>query len=145
LRTEISRRFIGIGGSKMAWSVGEKKVEPKRMGPNKVVEMHPPTKEATGETGPGKERDLAGGMEMLELDFLLGVVESTKGDDKNDVMMRKLSFNELLRRDKQNHIDSIALTVYAVNQGNLYGKDIQCEAMKELTKRTTHKDRIAAE
>jgi len=123
----------------MAWSVGEKKAEPKRMGPNKVVEMRPSANSAAAETKPGKERDLAGGMEMLELDFLLGVVENTRGDDKNDVMMRKLGFNEVLRRGKQNQIDSSALTVYAVNQGNLYGKDIQCEAMKELTKRTTHK------
>jgi len=123
----------------MAWSVGEKKVEPKRMGPNKVVEMRASANSTAAEAKPGKERDLAGGMEMLELDFLLGVVEDTRNDDKNDVTMRKLGFNELLRRAKQNQIDSTALTVYAVNQGNLYGRDIQCEAMKELTKRTTHK------
>jgi len=123
----------------MAWSVGEKKAEPKRTGPNKVVELRSSANNAAAEAKPGKEKDLAGGMEMLEMDFLLGVVENTRSDDKNDVMMRKLSFNELLRRAKQNQIDSTALMVYAVNQGNLYGRDIQCEAMKELTKRTTHK------
>ncbi len=83
-----------------------------------------------------KTEDLNSGMELLELDFLLSIVESTAGNDSNDVAMRKLTFNELLRRKNQNHIDSQALTVYAVNPGNLYGKDIQCEAMMELTKRT---------
>lgn len=133
----------------MAWSAGEKKAEAKRTAPNKLVELRPSDNElgsnAAGEGTPksesAKERDLAGGIEMLELDFLLGVIEKTKGDNKNDVMMRKLGFNELLRRQQQNQIDSNALTVYAVDEGNLYGKDIQCEAMKELTKRTTHKSK----
>lgn len=80
--------------------------------------------------------DLNSGMELLELDFLLSIVEGTHGDNDNDVEMRKLTFYELLRRDNQNHIDSSALTVYTVNQPTLYPKDIQCEAMKELTKRT---------
>ena len=131
----------------MAWSVDEKKSETKRTPPGKVAELRPSTKdtsadagsEATGRAGPAKDKDLAGGMEMLELDFLLGVIEHTDGDDKNDVMMRKLSFNEVLRREQQNTMDSHALTVYAVDERSLYGKDIQCEAMKELTKRTTHK------
>ena len=130
----------------MAWSVGEKKGETKRTAANKIVEMRPLVKEAGGgaageeraKAKMGKEKDLASGMEMLELDFLLGVVEKTEGDDRNDVMMRKLTFNELLRRGKQNQIDSSALTVYAVDERNLYSKGIQCEAMKELTKRTAH-------
>ena len=82
------------------------------------------------------DRDLAGGMEMLELDLLLSVVESTQGDDKNDVMIRQLNFNELLRRGQLEAIDSNALKIYAINTGNLYNKDIQCEAMKELAGRT---------
>jgi hypothetical protein len=127
----------------MAWSVGEKKGETKGAGTGKVVEVRPPGKAAGGEVKPReratKNRDLAGGMEMLELEFLLGVIEDTKGSDKNDVMMRKLGFNEVLRREQQNQIDSVALTVYSVNEGNLYGKVIQCEAMKELTRRTMHK------
>ena len=133
----------------MAWSVGEKKSGTKGPASGEVVEMRPSMKDiggdVAGEMKPrdelAKERNLASGMEMLELDFLLGVIESTKGDDKNDVAMRKLSFNELLRREKQNQIDSSALTVYAIDEGNLYGKDIQCEAMKELTKRTEHKSK----
>ena len=83
-----------------------------------------------------KNKDLHGGMDLLELDFLLSIVENTKGNDQNDVTMRKLNFNEVLRREKQNQIDSNALAVYVVNAGNLYGKDIQCEATKELARRT---------
>ena len=84
-----------------------------------------------------KNRNLHGGMDLLELDFLLSIVENTKGNAQNDVTMRKLNFNEVLRREKQDQIDSNALAVYAVNAGNLYGKDIQCEATKELARRTT--------
>ncbi len=83
-----------------------------------------------------KNRDLQGGMELLELDFLLSIVENTKGNAQNDVTMRKFNFNEVLRREKQDQIDSNALAMYAVNAGSLYGKDIQCEATKELAKRT---------
>ncbi len=86
----------------------------------------------------GKERDLHSGMEMLELDFLLSIVRNTEGDNKNNVMMRKLVFNELLRREQLGVVDSNALKVYAINDGNLYGKDIQCEAMKKLAERTLH-------
>ncbi len=133
----------------MAWSVGEKKGETKKAEASKVVELHPSAKGASGDVagqqkpkgGSDREggRDLAGGMEMLELDFLLSVIENTRGDDKNDVMMRKLNFNELLRREQLNEIDSDALKVYAVDEGNLYGKDIQCQALKELTVRTARK------
>jgi histone H3/H4 len=84
-----------------------------------------------------KNKDLRGGMDLLELGFILSVIENTKGNDPNDVTMRKLNFDEILRRAKQSQIDSNALAVYAVNAGNLYSKDIQCEATKELAKRTT--------
>lgn len=84
----------------------------------------------------GRERDLAGGMEMLELDFLVRIAERTEGDDEKDVTMRKLSFYELVRRNQLKAADSNALRVYATNKGNLYGKDIQQEAMKELAERT---------
>ncbi len=131
----------------MVWSAEEKKAEAKKTAPSKLVELRPSGNDSSAEAAVkekpksewAKERDLGGGMEMLELDFLLGVIEKTKGDDKNDVMMRKLGFNELLRREQQSQIDSNPLTVYAVDEDNLYGKDIQCEAMKELTKRTAHK------
>ncbi len=131
----------------MAWnSAKEKEVEVKRTAPGKVVELRPSVEgsspnKASDEKPKNKlakerDADLNSGMELLELDFLLGIVENTNGDDRNDVTMRKLNFNELLRRQKQDQIDSNALKVYVVNKGDLYGKDIQCEAMKELTKRT---------
>ncbi len=122
----------------MAWN-DEKKTETKRMGPGKVVEVRGPGKGAAGV--PGTDRDLGSGMEMLEPDFLLSVVEHTKGDDKNDVAMRKLVFNELIRREQVDTIDSSALKVYTIDERNLYGKDIQCEAMKKLTDRTPRKSK----
>ncbi len=88
-------------------------------------------------------RDINSGMELLDLDLLLHIVHNTKGNDKNDVTMRKLAFNELLRRQNQNRINGTALTVYAVNKKDLYGKGIQCEAIKELAERTSpHKHKI---
>lgn len=125
----------------MTWGVNDKKIDIRRTG-QKIVELSP-VQEIQGEEVMEKKaktgRNLGGGMEMLDLDFLLGVIESTDGEDKNDVAMRKLSFNEALRRNQQNEIDSSALTVYAVDEKGLYGKDIQCAAMKELTKRTEQK------
>jgi len=132
----------------MAWSVGEKKSETKRTGPNKVVEVRNSDKSASGEAQSkfelGRERDLTGGMEMLEQDFLLSVVENVAGADKNDVIMRKLVFSELLRREQLNTIDSHALKAYAIDGGNLYGKDIQCEAMKKLAERTAHSSKSSS-
>jgi hypothetical protein len=133
----------------MAWnSIREKKSEVKSMAANKIVEVHPsdkaPSDISSEETPKGglsrsRNKDLAGGMEILDLDFLLSIVENTEGNDKNDVAMRRLTFDELLRREQQDTIDSNALKVYAMNEGNLYGKVIQCEAMKVLTERTTRK------
>ena len=132
----------------MAWNSTSEKT--KRAGPGKVVEMRSSgkgTSETAGEEKPKDEsarergKDLHSGMELLELDFLLSIVEDTKGDDENDVTMRKLNFNELLRRDQLNEADSHSLAVYVINEGKLYGKDIQCEAMKELTTRTAHKSK----
>jgi len=87
-------------------------------------------------TGREKPKDLAGGMEMLERDFLVSIVEKTQGNDKNDVMLRKLGFNELVRRGELKAADSKSLKAYAINQGSLYDKRIQCEALKELAERT---------
>ena len=86
-----------------------------------------------------KSKDLHSGMELLESDFLLSIVENTEDNDQKDVTMRRLNFNELLRRKKLNQVNSTALKVYAINRGNLYGKDIQCEAMRQLAERTAHK------
>jgi hypothetical protein len=137
--------LLKLGGSKMAWSVGEKKSEAKRGAPGKVSELRPSADASSEMAGrqeaKGRGRDLAGGMEILELEFLLSIVESTGGDNKNDVMMRKLNFDELYRREQLNEIDSGSLKVYAKDAKHLYGKDIQCQAMNELTIRTTRKSK----
>jgi hypothetical protein len=135
----------------MAWNtVREKKSEVKGMAASKVVEVHPSGKAPSDTSGEenvksglsrGREKDLAVGMEILDLDFLLSVVENAEGNDKNDVTMRRLTFDELLRREQQDTIDSNALKVYAINEGGLYGKVIQCEAMKVLTERTARKSK----
>ncbi len=128
----------------MAWSIEDKKTETRKTTAGKVVEVRPSVKGSPAKVELNRDRDLASGMEVLELEFLLGVVETTKSDDKNDVMMRKFVFNELHRRQQLEAVDSKALKVYAVNDGNLYGKDIQCEAMKKLTERTVHKGKPVA-
>jgi hypothetical protein len=135
----------------MAWNtIREKKSEVKGMAASKIVEVHPSAKASSEISGEetlksglsrDREKDLAGGMEILDLEFLLSIIENTDGDDKNDVAMRRLTFDELLRRDQVDTIDSSALKVYAMNEGSLYGKVIQCEAMKMLTERTTRKGR----
>jgi hypothetical protein len=84
-------------------------------------------------------RDLSSGMELFELDFVLNVVENVKSFDPKDVTMRKINFNELIRRQKLSEADSTALKAYAMNENDLYGKDIQFEAMKELAERTNSK------
>jgi len=87
------------------------------------------------------QKDLQSGMELLELDFLLSVVEDTQSDNSNTVTMRKLSFDELVRRNKLHTVDSNALKVYAKNTDSLYGKTIQCEAIKQLAERTAHRSK----
>lgn len=100
-----------------------------------------PLKDLKDRPAKEKRKDLYSGMELLEPDFMLSIVENTKGGNKTDVTMRELNFNELLRREQLNDVDSNALKVYAINKGNLYGKDIQREALKELTERTLHKSK----
>jgi len=126
----------------MAFGIGDRRIEVRKSTGTRIVELGG-AEETAGEVMMEKKtrtgRNLAGGMDLLEMDFLLGVIESTDGDDKNDVAMRRLSFNEVLRRNQQSEIDSASLAVYAVDDKNLYGKDIQCAAMKELTRRTEQK------
>jgi hypothetical protein len=92
-------------------------------------------KESTGV----RQADLTSGMELLELDFLLSVVANTTSEDKNNVTMRKLAFNELVRRSELNRVRSGMLKLYAINQGNLYDKNIQCEAIREMSRRTAER------
>jgi len=82
------------------------------------------------------QRDLTGGMELLELRFLVGVAENTASKDMRDIEMRRLCFSELCRRKKLVAIGSKALARYATDQRHFYDKQIQCEAMTELTRRT---------
>ncbi len=83
-------------------------------------------------------RDVTSGMELLDLDFMLDTVENVEAADPNDILMRKLLFNEIFRSERLHEMDSSALKEYAVNQGDLFDKDIQCEALKELAERTIH-------
>lgn len=83
-----------------------------------------------------RNRDMNGGMEILELDFLLSVIENTDATTDNDIMMRKLAFNELIRTNRVNEIESQSLKVYAIDEHGWFTKDIQCESFKELTTRT---------
>ena len=58
-------------------------------------------------TPPAKrQEDVYCGLELLETDFLLSIIENLQEDEENDVTMRKICFNEMLRRDLRNHIDS---------------------------------------
>lgn len=127
----------------MNWSTAKKNENKAK---NDIVEVHPQDdqiQESEGTTmatatakSTTRGEDLDSGMEMLELDFLLGLIENTDSDETTDVTMRKLCFNELLRRNQQNEIDSYSLKIYAVNEKTLYTKHMQCEAMKELAMRT---------
>ncbi len=81
-------------------------------------------------------KDLGGGTELLGRDFLVGVIEDTDGSDERDVSMRRMGFEELVRRGELGRVSSEALKVYVVDEGHLYGKVIQCEALEELARRT---------
>jgi len=85
----------------------------------------------------GGDQDLKSGLELLGLEFVLGVIEDTESSDKNDIIMRQIAFNEVLRRDSRHEIASSALKVYAMDEDKFYGKDIQCQAMQELAARTS--------
>lgn len=114
----------------------------RKIAPKAIVEKGLFDLESGEISSQGKVKNLTSGMEMLELDFLLGIVEKPEGGDGNDVTMRKLSFKELVRRGQLRTADSNVLKVYAKNEGNLYGKDIQCAATKELAGRTRPSSRV---
>ena len=81
-------------------------------------------------------RDLHGGMEVLDLDFLLDIVENSDGTDEHDMTMRKLGFHELARTGRLSDIDSHALGYVCMDEDGLFDKRMQCEAMQELAART---------
>lgn len=81
-------------------------------------------------------RDLHGGMELLDLDFLLDIVENADGTDEYDMTMRKLGFHELARTGRLSDIDSNALGYVCMDEDGLFDRRMQCEAMQELAART---------
>lgn len=83
-----------------------------------------------------KNAYLKGGLELLETNFLLNIVNDTKPDDKTDATIRKICFQELMRREQLYHINSNSLKVYSLNKNKLYGKKIQCAALQQLALRT---------
>jgi len=80
-------------------------------------------------------KDMHSGMELLDTEFLLTVVENLDNGDGQDVIMRKLCFNELVRSSQRYEISSTALKLYAMDVDGLFGKSIQCESMLELAER----------
>jgi hypothetical protein len=97
-----------------------------------------PVKEAARPTAETRRRgrDLHGGMELLGIDFLLDMVENIDGTEEYDIAMRKLSIHELMRTSRIGEVDSNVLKFYCLDSDGLYGREIQCEAMKELSRRT---------
>jgi hypothetical protein len=129
----------GIEKQKSPVAIKDIRVDTLQVSEPAVVPLHNSSvtgREKSKNLAGNKMRDTNSGMELLELNLLLQIVHDTKGKDKNEVTMRNLAFNELLRRKNQNRIKSAALAVYAVNRNKLYGKGIQCEAMKVLAERT---------
>ena len=106
-----------------------------------VRDIRPPRKDSSPRKNLSRKngRDMHSGMELLDLAFLLAIVESVEVDEKVDVAMRKLCFNELVRTGQRTEIDSKALKVYVIDGEGLYGKEIQCQAMQELAERTSQK------
>jgi hypothetical protein len=99
---------------------------------------------AANETRP-RQKDLAGGMELLARNFLVSVVEETGSPDRRDIEMRCLCFNELNRRGELWSLASAALKVYTLDEDGFYGKVIRVEAMAELAGRTSKEPRGTAE
>lgn len=83
-----------------------------------------------------QRRTMNAGLEILDDDFVVSLVENIESDDHNDVTMRIIGFNELLRRESLDLVNSNAMADYGRDEQCLYGKDIQCEAIKELARRT---------
>ena len=80
-------------------------------------------------------KDMHSGMSLLDVEFLLSIVDNSDNGDGHDVIMRKLCFNELIRSSQRHEISSSSLKMYAMDVDGLYGKSIQCEAMLELAER----------
>jgi hypothetical protein len=87
-------------------------------------------------------RDLKSGMELLEKEFLVGVVEHIDAADNQDIAMRGMCFAELVRRGQLSALLSEALKAYILDEGGFFGKTVQREAMAELAGRTEKELRV---
>jgi hypothetical protein len=92
-----------------------------------------------------KGRDLRSGMELLASDFLARVVERTGEVSRQDIEMRRLCFEELIRRGELAALSSDALKVYILDDNGHFGKSIRCDAMKELSSRTSKQPQEATD
>ena len=95
-----------------------------------------PPAEKQKKAGSKRQADLQGGMELLENEFLIELVSDIDHSEDSDVEMHKLCFMELVHRGRLKNMDSSIIKAYAKNERHLYGKDVQCLAMKELASRS---------
>ena len=68
----------------MAFGIGDRKLEVRKSTGTRIVELggaEETAGEVTMEKKTRNSRNLAGGMDLLEMDFLLGVIENTDGED----------------------------------------------------------------
>jgi hypothetical protein len=107
--------------------------------PKPITEIVQSSASAIPKRAARKKIDSTSGIEIIETVFLINIIEDAGSSDSNDVSMRKFAFNELVRRGLLCKADGPTLRIYALNRNNLYGKTIQCEALKELAARTSHK------
>jgi len=110
-----------------------------------AVSVFEPAKAVSGPKPSAKKKDTLAGMELLERNFLVSVVERTDSPDQRDIEMRRLCFTELTRRKELWSIASAALKVYTLDEDGFYGKVIRCEAMAELAGRTVKESSKAGE
>lgn len=126
---EIKRRTANTGRRVLHTKAVVKAID-------KIVEAGMSATDATKGALQKSARNTFGGMELLELDFLLEVIERMEEDSEYDLTMQKLVFGELVRRGQLGKADSKALVTYATDEKGVYGKEIQRAAMEELAGRT---------
>lgn len=87
------------------------------------------------------QQKTTGGLELLEDNFLVEMVNQVTNTDSDDLTMHMLALKEMIRRDKLNLASSKALAFYTLNKTKEYDKKIQCAAMLELAKRTDEENK----
>jgi hypothetical protein len=96
---------------------------------------------AVSEIPAPKKRDTKTGLEIVNREFLVEVVERTDAVDNLDISMRSMCFDELVRRNELSALSSEALKVYVLNESEFFSKTIRREAMTQLAGRTGQKTR----